>query len=33
MAGAVVALLPALVVFLLFQEQLGRGFALSEEKG
>ncbi len=33
MAGAVVALLPALVVFLLLQEQLGRGFALSEEKG
>jgi len=33
MAGAVVALLPPLVVFLLLQEQLGRGFALSEEKG
>ena len=32
MAGAIVALLPALVLFLLLQEQFARGFALSEEK-
>ena len=32
MAGAILALLPALVVFLLLQEQFSRGFALSQEK-
>ncbi len=32
MAGAIVALLPALFVFLLLQEQFSRGFALSQEK-
>ncbi|WP_456445777.1 carbohydrate ABC transporter permease [Deinococcota bacterium DY0809b] len=32
MAGAIIALLPALVVFLLLQEQFSRGFALSQEK-
>ncbi len=32
MAGAIVALLPALLVFLLLQEQFSRGFALAEEK-
>ena len=32
MAGAIVALLPALFVFLLLQEQFSRGFALAEEK-
>ncbi len=31
-AGAIVALLPALVVFFLLQEQFSRGFALAEEK-
>jgi len=32
MAGAIIALLPALVVFMLLQEQFSRGFALSQEK-
>ena len=32
MAGTIIALLPALVVFLLLQEQFSRGFALSQEK-
>lgn len=32
MAGAIVTLIPALVVFLLLQEQFSRGFALSQEK-
>lgn len=32
MAGAIITLLPALIVFLLLQEQFSRGFALSQEK-
>jgi len=32
MAGTIIALLPALIVFLLLQEQFSRGFAMSEEK-
>jgi sn-glycerol 3-phosphate transport system permease protein len=32
MAGAIITLLPALLVFLLLQEQFSRGFALSQEK-
>ncbi|HKK32992.1 MAG TPA: carbohydrate ABC transporter permease [Desulfomicrobiaceae bacterium] len=32
MAGAIVSLVPALIVFMLLQEQFSRGFALSQEK-
>ncbi len=32
MAGAIVSLIPALIVFMLLQEQFSRGFALSQEK-
>ena len=32
MAGAIISLLPALIVFFLLQEQFSRGFALSQEK-
>lgn len=32
MAGAIIAMIPPLVVFLMLQEQFMRGFALSEEK-
>jgi len=32
MAGTIIALLPAMIVFLLLQEQFSRGFAMSEEK-
>lgn len=32
MAGAIVSLVPALLVFMLLQEQFSRGFALSQEK-
>lgn len=32
MAGAIITLLPALVTFMLLQEQFSRGFALSQEK-
>jgi sn-glycerol 3-phosphate transport system permease protein len=32
MAGAIITLIPALIVFLLLQEQFSRGFALSQEK-
>ncbi|MDQ7031674.1 MAG: carbohydrate ABC transporter permease [Desulfonauticus sp.] len=32
MAGAIISLIPALIVFLLLQEQFSRGFALSQEK-
>jgi sn-glycerol 3-phosphate transport system permease protein len=32
MAGAIIALLPPLIVFILLQEQFMRGFALSESK-
>jgi sn-glycerol 3-phosphate transport system permease protein len=32
MAGAVISLVPALIVFMLLQEQFSRGFALSQDK-
>lgn len=32
MAGAIISLIPALIVFMLLQEQFSRGFALSQEK-
>jgi sn-glycerol 3-phosphate transport system permease protein len=32
MAGAIITLMPALVTFMLLQEQFSRGFALSQEK-
>ena len=32
MAGAIISLVPALIVFMLLQEQFSKGFALSQEK-